>query len=74
MPVVRALIFAYPDEEELSDTWNEYLYGADLLVAPVTTTHADSRDVYLPAGRWMSYNDKRSVYGRPRSRLRPLWV
>lgn len=63
MPVTRALVFAYPGDATLSDTWNEYLYGENLLVAPVTTAGAQSRKVYLPEGKWMDYNDKRTVYG-----------
>jgi alpha-D-xyloside xylohydrolase len=62
MPVMRALVFAYPKDEALSDLWDEYLFGNEILVAPVTTAAAASRDVYLPAGRWMNYNDKHTVY------------
>jgi alpha-D-xyloside xylohydrolase len=62
MPVMRALIFAYPDDVSVNDTWDEYLYGSELLVAPVLTAKAESRDVYLPAGRWLNYNDKSSAY------------
>jgi alpha-glucosidase (family GH31 glycosyl hydrolase) len=62
MPIMRALILAYPDDERLSDMWDEYLYGDGLLVAPVATSRATERAVYLPAGRWMNYDDKRSVY------------
>ena len=61
MPIMRALILEYPDDDSLSDTWNEYLYGG-ILVAPVTTALVDSREVYLPAGRWINYNDKRTIY------------
>jgi alpha-D-xyloside xylohydrolase len=62
MPVMRALAFGYPADDSLSDTWNEYLYGNNLLVAPVTTASATSRSVYLPEGKWMDYNDKRTIY------------
>jgi alpha-glucosidase len=61
MPVMRALTFTYPADASLSDTWDEYLYGGNLLVAPVTTAGAASRNVYLPEGQWMDYNDKRTV-------------
>ena len=62
MPIMRALIFAYPADEHLTDMWDEYLYGGEILVAPVATANATHRTVYLPAGRWMNYNDKHSVY------------
>jgi alpha-glucosidase (family GH31 glycosyl hydrolase) len=62
MPVMRSLIFAYPDEVNFSDTWDEYLYGNEILVAPVTTAGAVSRSVTLPAGKWMNYNDKKTMY------------
>ena len=62
MPVMRALIFAYPGDGILTDMWDEYLYGENILVAPVTAASATSRNVYLPEGRWMNYNDKRTVY------------
>lgn len=62
MPVMRALEFAYAGDGSLSDTWDEYLYGENLLVAPVTTAGTTSRKVYLPEGLWMNYNDKHAVY------------
>jgi alpha-glucosidase (family GH31 glycosyl hydrolase) len=65
MPVMRALIFSFPADESVSDTWNEYLFGSEILVAPVTTAHASERKVYLPAGRWLDYNDKQTVYAGP---------
>ena len=65
MPVMRALIFCFPADESLSDVWNEYLFGSEILVAPVTTANASERQVYLPRGRWLDYNDKRTVYTGP---------
>ena len=62
MPVMRALVFAFPHDDKLADMWDEYVYGNDLLVAPVTEPKTVDRTVYLPAGRWMNYNDKRTVY------------
>ena len=62
MPIMRSLIFAYPDDEKLTDTWDEYLYGRDILVAPIATAGTTERKVYLPAGRWMNYNDRQTVY------------
>jgi alpha-D-xyloside xylohydrolase len=65
MPVMRAMIFSFPSDESLSDRWDEYLYGSEILVAPVTVAQATDRQVYLPAGRWLDYNDKHTVYTGP---------
>jgi alpha-D-xyloside xylohydrolase len=62
MPVMRALVFSFPDDNSLTDMWDEYLFGSEILVAPVTVANASQRSVYLPAGRWLDYNDKHSVY------------
>ncbi len=81
MPIMRSLIFAYPADESLTDKWDEYLYGREILVAPVTAPGAKSRGVYLPAGQWLNYNDKASLYKGPATisagaplRIIPLFV
>jgi alpha-glucosidase (family GH31 glycosyl hydrolase) len=61
MPIMRAMILAYPDDTSVFDTWNQYMFGGEILVAPVTTAGATSRSVYLPAGNWMNYNDKSTI-------------
>ncbi len=65
MPVMRQLNFAYPGDSKLYDMWDEYLYGPEVLVAPVITQGATDRNVYLPAGKWLDYNDKNTVYAGP---------
>jgi len=46
------------------DRWDEYLFGPDLLVAPVWRNAQRSRDVYLPHGRWRSFwNDAQHYEG-----------
>jgi alpha-D-xyloside xylohydrolase len=62
MPVMRPLIFAFPDDNTLYDAWDEYMFGGEILVAPVLAAGAASRQVYLPAGRWLDYNDKTTVH------------
>ncbi|MBC7492761.1 MAG: alpha-glucosidase, partial [Novosphingobium sp.] len=49
-PVQRALFFHYPDDAALHPVQDQYLYGADLLVAPVIEQGATARDVVLPGG------------------------
>ena len=62
MPLMRALVLAYPADKNVTDMWDEYLFGPDLLVAPVVQSGVTSRIVYLPAGRWLDYNDRKTIY------------
>mgnify|MGYP002780691577 CR=1 FL=1 len=50
LPAQRALFLHYPDDPECAAIQDQYLYGADLMVAPVVEEHAVERRVYLPAG------------------------
>lgn len=50
MPLMRALWLHYPEDERARGEKTEYLWGRDLLIAPVFTKGAQSRDIYLPAG------------------------
>jgi alpha-glucosidase/alpha-D-xyloside xylohydrolase len=65
LPLMRALWLHYPDDTTARATGNEYLWGRDLLVAPVFTRGATSRDVYLPAGTWYDWwTGERTTGGR----------
>ena len=48
LPAQRPLFVHYPDEPALYAIQDAYLYGADLLVAPVIEEHATVRQVVLP--------------------------
>ena len=55
LPIMRHLAFVAPDDPKV---WSpaaeyEYLFGDDLLVAPVIDDGARQREVYLPAGQWI---------------------
>ena len=52
VPMVRHLMLQYPEDVEARTIDDQYLLGADLLVAPVVEAGAISRSVYLPAGIW----------------------
>src|SRR5262245_60504910 len=58
MPLVRPMPFADPKDRKLADLWDQYLFGPDLLVAPVWKVGQRRRSVYLPRGRWTSYWDR----------------
>jgi alpha-glucosidase len=55
MPILRALWLHYPDDRDAVARGDEYLWGRDILVAPVTEKGATSRTLYLPRGRWTDF-------------------
>ena len=53
-PVMRPLVFDF-DDPAVYDLGDQYMFGPDLLVAPVMDQGATRRDVYLPLGAtWTS--------------------
>lgn len=55
MPLMRAMWLHYPDDENCRGMGSQYLWGPDMLIAPVFTQGAATRDVYLPAGQWYDW-------------------
>jgi alpha-glucosidase len=54
LPAQRPLFLHYPQDAALYAVQDQYLYGADLLVAPVIEESAIARDVILPGeGEWI---------------------
>lgn len=63
-PLARPIDFFNGSDGALDEYFaTEYLWGRDVLVAPVVTEGADSREVYFPAGSdWINANDTREIY------------
>ena len=55
VPALRPLFLEFPDEENFTGTGDEFLFGDDLLVAPVLEEGATEREVSLPKGDWFDY-------------------
>ncbi|RMG74732.1 MAG: alpha-xylosidase, partial [Bacteroidetes bacterium] len=55
LPMVRALFVEYPDDPGAWLVDDAYLFGADILVAPLFEGGQTARDVYLPGGEWVDY-------------------
>jgi alpha-glucosidase/alpha-D-xyloside xylohydrolase len=55
MPILRALWLHYPDDPKAVACGDQYLWGRDVLVAPVVEEGATSRRVYLPRGAWYDF-------------------
>jgi alpha-glucosidase len=63
-PVQRPLVFDHQDDPAVRDIDDEYLFGRDLLVAPVVEAGATARQVYLPAGTWYDWHTGERFGGR----------
>ncbi len=53
-PMLRPLFFNYPCDATSWMIEDEYLFGNDILVAPIFA-EKDERKVYLPPGAWIDY-------------------
>ncbi len=49
MPIVRPMVLAYPNDRNLDECVNQFMFGDSLLVGAFTST------VYLPEGNWIDY-------------------
>ena len=49
IPLMRAL---WPEDKQAGEIYDEYLFGDDLLVAPVVEEGSTEREVYIPEGFW----------------------
>ena len=56
LPMARPLYLDYPDQAPAYQNPTEYLYGPDMLVAPVTTPgDVAATSVWFPPGRWVDF-------------------
>nr|WP_243450130.1 TIM-barrel domain-containing protein [Neobacillus terrae] len=55
VPMMRALALEYPKDSETYNLTSEYMFGDNLLVAPVTNQGETLKDVYLPEGDWIDF-------------------
>jgi len=63
-PFMRALFMDFPNDPNVVDLNDEYMFGPAFLVAPVTEQGATSRKVYLPAGSdWYDWWTNRKIAG-----------
>ena len=64
-PLMRPMFWHYPDEPQSWQTEDQYLFGEDLLVAPVMQAGQGQREVWLPGGHcWVSLDGERYQGGQ----------
>ncbi len=62
LPLMRPLFLEYPNDEQTFSENGAFLFGKELLVAPVVKKGATTKQVYLPEGEWIDFNDGKTVY------------
>jgi alpha-glucosidase len=55
MPIMRHHLLTDPDDAGAHGRDDQYLFGPDILVAPVLQAGATERALYLPAGDWVQW-------------------
>lgn len=63
LPIMRAMILEYPNDPEALKAEHQFMFGQELLVAPVTKQRAKIKQVYLPAGEWINFFTGESYEG-----------
>ncbi len=61
--IMRPLFMEYPQDEIAYTLEDEYLFGRDILFAPITAYGVTERSVYLPEGVWVRTTDGSRVSG-----------
>jgi len=56
MSIMRPLIYNYQNDGKVINIKDEYMFGDELLVAPVLTENTTCRKVYFPEGKWIDYD------------------
>jgi alpha-D-xyloside xylohydrolase len=63
-PVMRPMFYDYYQDETCYKLDDQYMFGDDILFAPIVIQGQVSRKVYLPAGiTWVNINDKKEYVG-----------
>ena len=57
-PIMRAMFFDYPDDEICYTLGEQYMFGEDILFAPIVNKGQTEKRVYLPKGEWVNTNTK----------------
>lgn len=56
-PVMRTLFYEFPEDRQSWEVEDEYMYGSEMLVAPVLEAKAEKRRIYFP-GEGVTWKDR----------------
>ena len=64
--MMRAMVLEFPEDLEARKLWDQFMWGPNILEAPVYEKGARERSVYLPEGSWVHYWTLQSFEGPSR--------
>lgn len=62
-PIMRPMFFDFPNDDNCYRLSDQYMFGRDILFAPILEQGQTEREVYLPEGSWIRSSDKTVVKG-----------
>lgn len=63
IPVFRPMIMEFPKDMNVVDMYTEFMFGDNILIAPVLHEGEREKSIYLPAGNWYNYFTKEKYVG-----------
>ena len=62
LPIMRPLFMEYPNDVKALEIDDQFMFGEEILVAPVLRKGASQRRIYLPEGEWIDFNNPENLY------------
>lgn len=62
-PIMRPLFYDFPEDEKAWEIEDQYMFGPNVLVAPILYENIRERTLYLPNGIWRNINDNKEYQG-----------
>ncbi len=63
-PLARPMFFHFPNDSVALSLDEQYMFGSDLLVAPILTPGQSGLAVYLPGGEWYDFHTNEHYAGK----------
>jgi len=61
LPLMRAMMLEFPDDKTCENLNSQFMFGSELLVAPVMEESASMKKIYLPKGEWIDFNSNQTI-------------
>lgn len=62
-PIMRPMFYDFFEDSQCYSLEDQYMFGEDILFAPIVNQGQTQRSVYLPEGKWISVIDKKLYEG-----------